>query len=207
MFIKSMFPTPLITWMIDPNVVSTDALREAILLREQQNRGVGHSNMGGWQSEHNFFDWTGNAGAALASEYRGMVNRLTALFDGQQLSRTPLNWRVQAWANVNRAQNANAAHYHPGAYWSGCFYVDDGGIDGQDSLGGALEFFDPRGPVPLMYAPTVKMAIDQCTTAGLGELLYPKRGMAVMFPSWVNHAVTPYLGTGTRISVALNFCL
>jgi hypothetical protein len=31
--------------------------------------------------------------------------------------------------------------------------------------------------------------------------------MLVMFPSWLQHSVRPYLGSGTRISIAVNVSL
>src|SRR3546814_3372890 len=60
-------------------------------------------------------------------------------------------------------------HCHPGSFWSGCFYVDDGGIGGREGMGGAIEFYDPRGPLPMAYNPLLKMAIKGCVSAGLGS--------------------------------------
>ena len=40
------------------------------------------------------------------------------------------------WANINRKGEGNAFHSHPGAFWSGVYYVDDGGIVADPSLGG-----------------------------------------------------------------------
>jgi hypothetical protein len=41
-------------------------------------------------------------------------------------------------------------------------------------------------------------------TAGRSELIYPKTGMMLIFPSWLQHSVMAYTGTGTRISIAFN---
>jgi len=40
---------------------------------------------------------------------------------------------------VNRSGHGNEYHSHPGSYWSGVYYVDDGGIAADPSLGGELE--------------------------------------------------------------------
>ena len=32
----------------------------------------------------------------------------------------------------------------------------------------------------------------------------PQTGLIVMFPSWLQHAVRPFYGSGTRISIAIN---
>ena len=64
-----------------------------------------------------------------------------------------VTWGANMWANINRSGHGNEFHSHPGAYWSGVYYVDDGGIAADPSLGGELEFMDPRGPLPAMNAP------------------------------------------------------
>ncbi|MEZ5648896.1 MAG: putative 2OG-Fe(II) oxygenase [Alphaproteobacteria bacterium] len=38
-------------------------------------------------------------------------------------------------------------------------------------------------------------------------MLSPHAGMMVLFPSWLVHAVRPYRGTHTRISIAFNLSL
>jgi hypothetical protein len=71
-------------------------------------------------------------------------------------------------------------------------------------LGGELEFMDPRGPLPAMFAPHLAIAAPGGLSAGATERLRPKVGRLVMFPSWLVHQVRPYRGTATRISIALN---
>jgi uncharacterized protein (TIGR02466 family) len=206
MDIKLLFPTPLIQLDLQ-NGELVSQLRRAILEREATTTGALHSNDGGWQSADDFAAWSGDAGATLVAAVREAVNRLTGYFDGAALTRAEVDWRLQAWANINRAGSANHSHFHPGAFWSACFYVDDGGIDGGDALGGAIEFTDPRGALPMMYAPKLKMLASNCLTAGLGERVYPKTGTLLIFPAWLNHSVTRYTGTEARISVTVNFCL
>ncbi len=77
---------------------------------------------------------------------------------GDELVPAVVDWRVSAWANVNRAGNGNKAHGHPMAYWSGVYWVDDGGIAQDTSLGGELEVSDPRGIIAAMYAPQLRFA-------------------------------------------------
>jgi len=40
----------------------------------------------------------------------------------------------------------------------GSYYVLDGGCADGPSLGGELDMFDPRGPAPMMRAPSLKFA-------------------------------------------------
>jgi hypothetical protein len=78
--------------------------------------------------------------------------------------RQPRHHRPPGQAGVDRLEgqhvgqrqphgHGNEFHSHPGSFWSAVYYVDDGGIDADPSLGGELEFMDPRGPGPAMYAP------------------------------------------------------
>ena len=39
----------------------------------------------------------------------------------------------------NRSGHGNEFHSHPGSFWSGVYYVDDGGIAADPSLGGELD--------------------------------------------------------------------
>jgi uncharacterized protein (TIGR02466 family) len=205
MKIHPLFPTPLLESVLPGSEQLCAQLRDAILRRKATSDGVRHSNLTGWQSSHDFPQWSGQPGQILMAAVQEVADRFTSVMMDGQLQRTTLDWKISAWANVNRKGDANALHYHPGCYWSAVFYVDDGGIDGREDMGGAIEFVDPRGALPLMYAPTVKMAVSQCTTAGLGEQIFPRTGLLVMFPSWLGHRVTAYHGDGERISVAINF--
>ena len=70
------------------------------------------------------------------------------------------------------------------------------------SLGGELEFLDPRGPVPLMNAPHLRMSGN--LSAGATEKVVPTAGRMVIFPARLLHQVRPYRGTAERISIAFN---
>jgi uncharacterized protein (TIGR02466 family) len=206
MQITPLFPTPLVRLDIADRALVAE-LRQVILAHEAGSPGTTHSNDGGWQSTDDFAEWGGTAGALLLATIRETVKGFTGYLDKGEVESMPSDWRIQAWANVNRGGAGNHAHFHPGAFWSACFYVDDGGIDGGDRLGGAIEFVDPRGALPLMYAPSHKMMIAHCLSAGLAERVYPKTGTLLIFPAWLTHSVTRYTGSGTRISLTLNFCL
>ena len=122
-------------------------------------------------------------------------------------SRSTVTWRANMWANVNRSGHGNEFHSHPGSFWSGVYYVDDGGIAADPSLGGELEFMDPRGPGPAMYAPHLAFAMPGGLSVGANETVPPKTGRLVMFPAWLLHQVRPYRGGAERISIAFNLSL
>lgn len=205
--IRHLFATPLVQVDLTGQEALLEALRVLILDRAAAEPGVQHSNRGGWQSRDDFFDWTGVAGKALYAVIEEAVHNITMVCGPNGLERQRLAWKVNAWANINGPGDGNDIHCHPGAFWSGCFYVDDGGINGVEGCGGAIEFYDPRGPLPMVYNPLVKMAIKGCVAAGLGERIFPRNGRLLIFPSWLLHAVQPYEGDARRISIAFNLSL
>jgi uncharacterized protein (TIGR02466 family) len=179
-------------------------LAETILARETAQGSTHHSNLGGWQSSWDLAEWGGPAAAALLDAGKALATKLTCDRQGRALK---LDWKVNAWANVNRSGHANEAHSHPGAFWSGSYYVDDGGIGADPSLGGEFELRDPRGVAPAMYAPQLAFAAPGGLSIGAAETIAPKTGMLLLFPSWLEHGVRPYRGTAARISVAFNLSL
>ncbi|SDH90705.1 TIGR02466 family protein [Pseudomonas panipatensis] len=206
--IERLFSTP-VARLNHPNADALNAaLGERILRRAASDPGVRHSNEGGWQSADDFEQWSGDAGAELVAFARAFADELTAVHDAQAgLLAASLNWRYNAWANLNRAGDGNALHGHPGCFWSGVYWVDDGGCGADPSLGGQLEFIDPRGLMPSHYNPQLRMRIQGCLSAGYATGIAPLSGQLLMFPSWLLHRVLPHHSKRPRLSVAFNFGL
>jgi uncharacterized protein (TIGR02466 family) len=202
--VAGLFQTPLAAVTLAGHETLNETLTERILARRDLEPGIAASNIGGWHSAE-FQSWSGPAGAEILGAARQLADRLTLSEMPGGLVHSAINWRVTAWANVSGAGDANRAHGHPGAFWSGAYWVDDGGAAEDETLGGLFEITDPRGLLPVMYAPNLRFAIDGCDDAGGARTLTPKAGMMILFPSWLNHAVTPYRGSRPRISVAFNF--
>jgi len=201
-----MFPTPLISARLAGHDDLNRILVGTILAREQIERGVSVSNEGGWHSLE-FQSWCGSEGDAVLAAARDLVERMTVMESGGGFAPATLGWTITAWANVNRAGHLNRPHGHGGAYWSGVYWVEDGGAAADPTLGGLLEFSDPRGILPLMTAPHLRFAIDDCLSDGAGRAVRPQAGTMLLFPSWLIHQVTPYRGIHPRISIAFNFAL
>jgi uncharacterized protein (TIGR02466 family) len=201
--VASLFATPVVTVDVaGADTLSAD-LRRAIEQRASTHPGTQHSNLGGWQSEWDMDRWGGPAAIKLLAIARNTANRVTTDRAGNSVTVT---WRANMWANINRSGHGNEFHSHPGSFWSAVYYVDDGGIDADPALGGELEFMDPRGPGPAMYAPNLAFG-KFGLSVGANETIRPRAGLLVMFPSWILHQVRPYGGTSTRISIAMNLSL
>jgi uncharacterized protein (TIGR02466 family) len=202
--IRSYFATPVVIATLPDAAELNAELRRIILEHEREHQSVHHSNLGGWQSSWDFETWGGPGAKRLLDGARELATRLTSDRTGKAVR---IAWTTNAWANVNRRNHGNEFHTHPGAYWSGTYYVDDGGIGDDPALGGQFEMQDPRGVAPAMYAPRLGFAVPGGQSAGASELIHPKSGQMVLFPSWLLHAVRPYHGDRERISVAFNFGL
>jgi Putative 2OG-Fe(II) oxygenase len=68
--------------------------------------------------------------------------------------------------------------------------------------GGAIVFRDPRGPAVAMYeTPGIELP---WVGSGTGIPFAPATGHLLLFPSWLEHRVEPFAGSGERISIAFN---
>src|SRR5260221_147564 len=87
---------------------------------------------------------------------------MTLMQSADEMVPASVTWRVTAWANVSRTGAANRPHCHPAAFWSGVYWVADGGVADNPAVGGLFEIADPRGVLPLMHAPHLRVAIKDC---------------------------------------------
>lgn len=188
------FPTPVFrhTW---PDHAAVDAgLKRLILARRGQQSSTRRSNVGGWQSSHDFMSW----GSPEIKQLGGWLNEAFGAVMEKQLGTRAFNCRlsVTAWANVNTHGSYNRHHTHANNHWSAVYYVDLGEPDPAIRPNGAIEFIDPRPAIDVYALPGV---------AGVSTwTIEPTPGMMLMFPSWLRHGVLPFYGTGERISIAFN---
>jgi uncharacterized protein (TIGR02466 family) len=203
MNVNILFGTPIVVVDVPDAATLNTALGTTIFEREKSHAGTQHSNLGGWQSDWEMDRWGGAPAIKLLAIGRNTANRVTTDRQGKPVS---IAWKANMWANINRSGHGNEFHSHPGSFWSAVYYVDDGGIDADPSLGGELEFMDPRGPGPAMYAPQLAFG-SAGLSVGANETVRPKAGRLVMFPAWLLHQVRPYKGQAQRISIAFNLSL
>jgi uncharacterized protein (TIGR02466 family) len=201
--VRSLFPTPFIYAPVRAPEALNAALGEVILARALQVEGVALSNAGGWQSADDFGEWSGEPGARLLELGRRLADGVTGMMQGGQFMQGAPEWKINAWANINRAGDANTVHHHPGAFWSGVYWV----AADPDGEGGQLEARDPRGVLPTLYAPQLRFALPGFLAAGDADFIAPKAGVMALFPAWLQHAVRPHASEHPRISVAFNLCV
>ena len=199
--VKGLFATPVAAVEVPGASQLNPDLEQIILRRRAETPSVQASNAGGWHSDRDIAVWGGAPVAAILDVAKGVATRMTADRHGNEVRPA---WTVQARANDNGPGDGNICHYHPGSFWSGTYYVADGGCATDPALGGEFEMLDPRGPGPGMYAPGLKFAGEDGTSVGSAETIRPRPGLLMLFPSWLYHQVRPYRGSGLRISIAFN---
>ena len=200
--VRSLFATPFIIESLR-SAQGLQELRESILARAKSDpTGLQVSNVGGWHSTTDMIDWGGEAAGALAYKAMTLADEHTIDVKGSDAKR--FEWIPEMWANISSAGDANQYHTHPGSFWSVVAYIDDGYQGSSDAgLGGQLQLLDPRMPMVRMTAPDLRFA-DSGKPQANEIAIRPRTGMLVMFPSWLQHAVQPFRGSGQRISVAIN---
>ena len=192
---STLFPVPLVTfeWPDGPEI--NRQLRESILAHEAKNSGISKSNQGGWHSDTGQLDFCGEAGRRLVDHIYALAGEATRrVVADYKETKQPDHWSLNAWVNVNRQGHFNKTHLHPGATWSGVYYVDIGEPDEPDSVA-PLHLSDPCLGRSTSFLPKI---LPSSIT------LRPKPGMMVLFPSYIPHMVFPHEGAGVRISIAFN---
>ncbi|MEQ8412121.1 MAG: 2OG-Fe(II) oxygenase family protein [Erythrobacter sp.] len=200
---RHFFSTPLlIDRLQSPEGIM--ALREAIMAEKVRDpEGVQISNIGSWHSNTRMIEWGGEAARALVYKAIGMADAGVVNIAKEQ--GREYGWVPEMWANVSQKGHANQYHTHPGSLWSAVAYLDDGYEGSADpALGGELQLLDPRMPMVRMGSLDLRFKDADGEVQNNEPMIRPQTGLIVMFPSWLQHSVRAFRGTGTRISVAIN---
>ena len=192
------FPTLIGRFEI-PNSDNVNAgLLRTTLERERSDATHDYANVGGWHSQGNLLEWPGEHIAALRNwiieALRRTVQATAQLPEVQGRTAPQGSFRISAWANVSRRGNYHRMHNHPGSAWSGVYYVSASSAD--NSLGGVLEFYDPRQFTEMVDVPG--------SPYGQRMHIRPKPGLLVVFPGWLYHFVHPNVDDDVRVSIAFN---
>jgi uncharacterized protein (TIGR02466 family) len=165
----------------------------------QEDRNATHrTNLGGW---HYAFDLFVLDEPVVTTFYDQMEQHVQAFLNQLRKQTDPTKkdrFRLQGWINVNRTGDENLLHCHPGCFLSGTYYVKIP----PDMKGGEIVFRDPRGPAVAMYeTPGIELP---WVGSGTGIPFTPAVSQLLIFPSWLEHRVARFEGTGDRISIAFN---
>jgi|SRR5215470_2234213 len=190
------FGTPVVAYRWPESEDLNKGLRELILEAETRTAGMSRSNVNGWHSSTDFFQWDAECVRVLKKRAETVTVELTRLVAAPTGQDRTFRFRFTGWANVLRSGGYNSVHNHPNSMWSGVYYVDRGEPEPTPNENGKLELLDPRSGINMVY-------IEKNVLDGR-YVIEPLPGLMLLFPSWLKHMVHPYFGKGERISVAFN---
>ena len=196
-----LFETPVAYSRLTGAEQLLNDLEELIGRRKNESEGVSRSNIGSWHSDTDMLDWGGEAAQKLARTAISIAKRMSHFLEG---SADDFDWYVRMWANVTPPGGLNHVHAHPGNLWAGVLYIDLGGAEEDDSLGGSLYLEDPRFPMAAMKETSLRMLGSNGQPQQYEVDLRLQRGSLVVFPAWLRHGVRVYKGQRERISIAFN---
>ena len=174
------------------------------ILQMEEAEGCGGTGAETWQSQRNLGDLGDPAIDQVLAVAADMADQMTV--DRQARPACP-HWHMTCWANVSRRGQGTGFRFHPEAFWSGSYLIDDGGASRDPTLAGDLKIQDPRGVAPVMYAPSLSFVAPGADALGVSQTIRLRPGALLLHPGWVYHGVQAYLGSGTRISLAFDLCL
>jgi len=166
--------------------------------KKRDEKGIKRSNALGW---HSTVDMHRRKEYNLLT--KELIKMQTEIYEAEGYHPDTEPFIDNMWANVNYKYSYNKNHVHPGAQWSGVYYIQSP----KDS--GNIWFTDPCGQkhldMPIMADKKNK------PSHYWREVYYkPFEGRLIMFPGWLSHEVeqnmTDVLGEdGWRVSVSFNF--
>ncbi len=194
---QNLFATPLCRMQVsDAPALNAALLEEGARLRGA-SEGVRKSNRGGWHSDGNLFDRPEAPFQKLKALAETAIEAVMEKH-APKIAPGELTMKIFAWMNVNPPGGFNAPHTHPGAHWSGVYYVDQPEVEAGNS--GMIEFLDPRTDLP-------GMRILKAPAFRLKKKIRPRAGEIVVFPSYLVHWVYPNETDDDRVTVAFNATL
>lgn len=189
-----LFSTPLFRFKVqDHETLSAALLEEGQKMREA-SEGISRSNRNGWHSEGNLFSSEADCVKTLRNHAETAVWAATEKVS-RKVDKASLAMKLFAWMNANPAGGYNAPHTHPGAHWSGVYYVSQPEIETGNS--GMIEFLDPRSDLP-------NWRILKAQAFRPKHKVRPKAGEIVLFPSYLVHWVYPNEANEDRVTIAFN---
>jgi len=102
----------------------------------------------------------------------------------------------ESWCHVTQPGGYHDMHIHPNSSWSAIYYVSIG-ESAASTRSGVNRFYSPW---TASYADIGSRYASETSSIDIP----PQDGSMVVFPSWLPHAATPYLGTEPRIVLAFN---
>ena len=172
--------------------IDNNALEKACYRQETNNQGVLASNEGGWQSVTTYNKPTDDF-KELISEITIRCNQLHKDLGFSENKRQEVG---NFWININRDKDSNNPHNHPGAFFSGVYYVK------AAHRAGAITLMHPVATHVYAIPYGVNSHSTNYNSPTWTE--EPEVGKLIIFPPWIVHYVQPNRSDSDRVSIAFN---
>lgn len=191
---EKLFSTPIMRFRLpDHAALNAELLFEGEQMQKASD-GVSKSNRGGWHSKGNLFETDAPGFRKVHDAARDAVFRMTRKV-ASKTDPEALTLKMFAWMNANPTGGYNAPHTHPGAHWSGVYYVSQPEV--EDGSSGMIEFLDPRTDL-------AHWRILEAGAFRMKRTIRPQAGELIVFPSYLLHWVHPNEADQDRVSIAFN---
>ena len=162
-------------------------------LKKIDPKGVVKSNFNGWHSKD--FDLNNEQPKKLIEAIKKNINSTLNDMDWDLNNQSVKISNL--WAIINEQGAWNQKHHHSNNDLSAAYYVC------ANEGCGDIVFYDPR-PGPVFRHPIAKS--PNILNASVNSIK-PEEGMLVLFPSYLEHSVTPNLSDKKRVVISFNIKL
>jgi hypothetical protein len=157
--------------------------------------GVRGSNVGGWQSAHEFWTWSGVGAVGVRAVLQRAMNTICALgTDQPDPVGIDIHYTAKAWVNVNGPGHYNVRHSNAQYDWQLFYFVAARDLTALPPPTGRLEIHDPRRLADI--SPLRRFGF-----AG-SMLIEPTPGKLILIPAWMEHTIHPVPQPGELIWVS-----
>ena len=191
----NLFPSQV--WRHHTDKIDNRKLENIILEKEQKDKGVTFSNVGGYHSSA--INLEKEKGFKCIYDYINECMEVILFENNYKPNLGILS--SHGWININRKGDFNREHVHPDCHWSGVYYVKTPANCGE------LRFHNPIAASSMVKSGhLLNLTSSNINTSFfLNSIpLDPYEGSILIFPSWLFHSVDPNRSNYDRISISFN---
>ena len=191
----NLFPSQV--WRHHTDKIDNRKLENIILEKEQKDKGVTFTNVGGYHSSA--INLEKEKGFKCIYDYINECMEVILFENNYKLNLGILS--SHGWININRKGDFNREHVHPDCHWSGVYYVKTHANCGE------LRFHNPIAASSMVKSGHLLNLTSSNikTSFFLNSIpLDPYEGSILIFPSWLFHSVDPNRSNYDRISISFN---
>jgi len=178
-------------WETKLEMIDNESIIDYAYNIKKDKEGILKSNRGGWQCSD------------IENPNQAYMDLLTTCNDivmdahlSMGLKREFPSYIEGSWININPPQSYNIKHLHPRSLFSGVYYA-------KVPEGDCGDIIFHRDSLVLSYLPEYIVQDWNDITSGTATYKI-STGMLLIFPSWLEHAVSPNFTKEDRISISFN---